>query len=117
MRGYLADIIHDRKPDCRPISQVWMHLTTERSFESQATLVIYVLGLFFGRVIHGCLYNQALAGVRSTGVEFKCLYCTSPSQGNLMSFSHGTCPRHNSLQQELGILSHVFANYMQVIVW
>ena len=28
-------------------------------------------------VIHGCLYNQAMAGVRSTGAGIKWLYCTS----------------------------------------
>ena len=41
-------------------------LTTERSFDSQAMCVIDVLG---------CLYNQALADVRSTGAGTKCLYC------------------------------------------
>ena len=28
------------------------------------------------KVIHGCLYNQALADVRSTGAGIKSLYCT-----------------------------------------
>ena len=32
--------------------------------------------IFFGDVIHGCLNNQALADVRSTGAGIKCLYCT-----------------------------------------
>ena len=47
-------------------------LITERSFDSKATLVSYVLGF---HVIHGCLYNQVLADIRSTGAEIKCLYC------------------------------------------
>ena len=39
--------------------------------------VIDVLGLFCWHAIHGCLYNQALADVRSTGVGIKCRYCRS----------------------------------------
>ena len=35
-----------------------------------------VLGLFSGHVVHGCLYNQALADVRSTGAGIKCQHCT-----------------------------------------
>ena len=50
-------------------------LTTERSFDSQATWVIDVLGISIWHVIHGFLYNQALADVRSTGAGIKCLYC------------------------------------------
>ena len=46
-------------------------LTTDRCFYSQATCVINVLGLFFWTVIHGCLYNQALDDVRSTGAGIK----------------------------------------------
>ena len=77
-------IIHNRTPDCHPVSQVWMrpqvpNLTSESSFDSQATCVIGVLGLFFLHVIHGCLYNQALAEFRSTGAGTKCLYCYSLS--------------------------------------
>ena len=65
-------------------------LTTERSFDSQATLVIDVLGSFCWYVIHGCLYNPALSKVRSTGAGIKCLYCithpeSSQSQSNIMS--------------------------------
>ena len=33
-------------------------LTTEHSFESQATWVIVVFVFYFRHVIHGCLYNQ-----------------------------------------------------------
>ena len=36
------------------------NLTTEFSFDSQATLVIDVIGLFFLHVIHWCFYDQAL---------------------------------------------------------
>ena len=48
-------------------------LTTEHSFDSQATWVIDVFGLFAKCVIHGCLYNQALADVRPTVVGIKCI--------------------------------------------
>ena len=63
------DMVHDRTPDCHP---VFGHgciddLTTERSFDSQATWVIDELFLFYLHAIHGRLYNQALADVRSTG--------------------------------------------------
>ena len=51
-------------------------LTTERSFDPQATWVIDVLGTSFWHVIHRALYNQALADVRSIGAGIKCLYCT-----------------------------------------
>ena len=52
-------------------------LTTRYIFDSQATWVTGVLGLFSECVIHGYLYNQALADVRSTGVGTGCLYCSS----------------------------------------
>ena len=42
---------------------------------AQPTWVIDVLGLLFWHVIHGCLYNRALADVQSTGAGIKCLYC------------------------------------------
>ena len=51
-------------------------LTTKRNFDLQATWVIGVLGLCFRHVIHGYLYNQALADVWSTGAGIKCLHCT-----------------------------------------
>ena len=38
-------------------------LTIERTFDLQATWVIYVLGILFLLAMHGCLYNQALADV------------------------------------------------------
>ena len=46
-------------------------LTNKRSFDSEATSVIDVLGSFFCHFIHGCLYNQALTDVRSTGLGIK----------------------------------------------
>ena len=42
-------------------------------------MVIDVLGLFsifVWHVTHGCLCNQALADVRSTGAEIECLSCS-----------------------------------------
>ena len=55
-------------------------LTTDCSFDSQAMWVIDVLGLFFD-VINGCLYDKALAVVRSTGAGIKYLYCNLGIQG------------------------------------
>ena len=48
-------------------------IKTERSLASQARWVNNVLGLFFGHVIHGCLYSQTMVGVRLTGAGIKCL--------------------------------------------
>ena len=55
-------------------------LTTERSFDSQATWAIEVLGLSFDISSMG-VYNQALADVRSTDAGIICLYCTGFIQG------------------------------------
>ena len=49
--------------------------TIERSFESQATWVIDVLGSFLSHVIHGCLYSHALTDIWLSGAGIKCLYC------------------------------------------
>ena len=67
------------RPIATHFSLAWVHVfpTTERSFDSQAIWAIEVLGLFSWHVINGCLYNQALADVRSTGAGIKCLYCMS----------------------------------------
>ena len=46
-------------------------LTTERSFDSQATPGHWSAWLF----IHGCLYNPALVDARLTGAGIKSLYC------------------------------------------
>ena len=54
-------------------------LTTENSFNSQATWVIMSLIYLLDP---GCLYNQALADVRSTGAGIRCVYCTMLSMGN-----------------------------------
>ena len=35
------------------------------------------LAYYFWNVIHGCLYNQALADIWLTGAGIKCLYCRS----------------------------------------
>ena len=53
-------------------------LTTERSLDSQVTSVNDALGLFFDMFIHGCVFSQALADVRSTGAYIKCLHCSLP---------------------------------------
>ena len=77
MCGQADVIIHDSVPNYHPVSKAWIHWwphnSTERSFNSHATWVID--WLFCWHVIHGCLYNQALADVRSTGSGITCLYC------------------------------------------
>ena len=32
---------------------------------------------YFIEIIHGCLYNQAMADIQSTGAVIKCLYCSN----------------------------------------
>ena len=76
-------MIHDRTPDCHPVSWAWMQphspeLTTERSVDSSSTWVTDVLGISFCHIIHGCLFNQALADFRSTGAGIKCMYFKTP---------------------------------------
>ena len=64
-----------------PISWAWMRsqvtdLTTERNFDSQATLAIDVLGLYYLTCHnYGRLYHQPLADIRSTAASIGCLYC------------------------------------------
>ena len=56
----------------------WMdYLTTKHSFDSQATWVIDMFGLLFCHLMFGCVYNQALADVRSTGAGIE--FCTACS--------------------------------------
>ena len=61
-----SGILHDRTPDCNPISKAWIQahvpdLTT-----------CFLLACYVGRwcawlVIHACFYHQTLTDVRSTG--------------------------------------------------
>ena len=54
-------------------------LTTERSFDSQATCVIDAFGLFFDLLSMGVCtarHWQTSADVRSTDAGTKCLYCS-----------------------------------------
>ena len=68
-------IIYNCTPDCNCFLGMDA-ITTESSFDLQATWVVDVLGLSFLHVICGCLYNQALADVQSSGAGTKGLYCT-----------------------------------------
>ena len=57
-----------------------MHIddfTTKRNFDLQATWLMGVLCLSFLNIsyIYGCLYNQALADIRSNGAGIIRLYC------------------------------------------
>ena len=56
-------------------------LTTEHSFDLQATWAIGVLGIFVANVIHWCLYNQAMTDVRSTGAGVNCQNCIREEKG------------------------------------
>ena len=57
----------------------WMtsHVTTERSFDSETTWVVDVLGVFFDvlYMYTNVCKNKALVDVCSTVVGMKCLYC------------------------------------------
>ena len=66
---------HARLPSIFLGMDAWITLTTEGSFESQATWVFDVLFLYVWHNIHGCFYNQARADVRSSGAGIKCPYC------------------------------------------
>ena len=56
--------------------------TTERSFDSQATWVIDVLGLFFDMLYMGVFYNQSLADARSTGAGIYTVNDLNRAYGN-----------------------------------
>ena len=55
----------------------WMTLQLNVAFIRKGVLGHWCAWLILWRVIGGCLYNQALADVRSTGAGSKCLYCIS----------------------------------------
>ena len=65
------------------------NLTTERSFDSQATYFIDALGLFFfGHVIHGWLSNQALVVAQSTDAGIKCTVLSITLSTILVNINH-----------------------------
>ena len=67
-------IIHTPLPPSFLAIGAWMTLRLKVALIHNATWVINVLGLLFWLVTHGCLFNRALADVRSTGAGIKCLY-------------------------------------------
>ena len=75
-------IIDNRTPKCHPVSWAWMHGWPYNWTE--LWLASYVshwrAWLLVWHVMHGCLYDQILADVRSTGAGIKCLYCSYCSQ-------------------------------------
>ena len=86
------DRMHNRTPDFHPVFRVqgcMDTLITERSIDLQATWAI--AWLIFLHVIYGCLYNQALADVRSTRARIKCLHC---SQSQSCFFKTKRYPSH-----------------------
>ena len=79
-------IIHDRTPDCHPGHVCMVDLTTERSFDSQVTWVIDVLGLFFDILSVGVCttrYWQTSGGlvqelnVCTVSTEMRCCFLSS----------------------------------------
>ena len=87
-------IIHDRTPDYHPVSWAWMN-----GWPHDRTNVALIRKLrgslmcltYLWHVIHGCLSDQALADVRSTGEGIKCLYCTLYPRGcsKYPPYTHG----------------------------
>ena len=69
-----SGIIHDCMPYCHPEHGSMHDLTAESSFDSQSYLG-NCFAWFIFYVTYRCLYNQALADVRSTGAGIKCLHC------------------------------------------
>ena len=74
-------IIHDRTSDCNPVSWSWMYvndLTTKRNFDSQATCVIDVLGLFSDMLSMGVWTTRHWQTSGWLRAWIKCLYCSLP---------------------------------------
>ena len=67
-------IIHERTPDCHPVSWAWMtsqlNLALIRKLLGSLMCLAYCYDM-----LSTSLYDQAMADVRSTGAEIKCLYC------------------------------------------
>ena len=53
----------------------WVTLQLSEALIRKLCESLICLDYIFGHIIHGCLYNQALADDQSTGAEIKCLYC------------------------------------------
>ena len=69
-------IIHDRTLGCHPVS--WALMYGRSKNWTWFWFAVYVghwcAWLIIWHIIYGCLYNQAIAHVRSTGAGIKCLY-------------------------------------------
>ena len=77
-------MIPDRTPDCHPVLWVWKR-RWPHSWTWIWFIFVDVLGLLLGHSIHWCVYNQALADVRSTGAGIECPYCTCRPGSGLMT--------------------------------
>ena len=65
-------------PPSLPGMDAWMALQLNVAFIHQLSRHLRLFRLFFD-VIHGCLYNQTLTDVQSTGAGIKYLYCSNHS--------------------------------------
>ena len=77
MRGQVG--IFNPRPDARlspfpGIKYCMDDLITESTLIRNLCVSLMCMACFFWHFIHGCLYNQALADVRSTGAGIKYLY-------------------------------------------
>ena len=115
-------LLHNRTPDCSPVSWVWMHggphSWTCCSFDSQATWVIDVCGLFVDMLpMNESTYNQALADVRLSGAEIKCLYCMYLIHKQY-NYEYNGClvKKYSLFLQGIDVLEWQFANICIPIV-
>ena len=88
-------LVHVYMPSWKPVTWAWMHGWPNKwkklwmaSYMGQCEA-----WHVFWHVIHGCLYNQALADIRSIGAGIKCLYCRC--------YYISTCPASKFLKKGL----------------
>ena len=84
----IPGIVHDRTLDCPQLSGHGCtdYVKSKSSFDSHFDRSLKCSAYFFD-VTHGCLFNHALADVRSTGAGIQCLYGSNIKHGN-------TCYHH-----------------------
>ena len=75
--------------------------------------------MFLWHVIHGCLYNQALADVRSTDAGIKCLYCKWPMCANVPSSTHSCIHRLHRVELNNVLVSTIapFHGFLNLLPW
>ena len=94
-----SGITHARAPNCYPVFWSWTFmddLTLNLALISKLRGSLVCSAYFLWHVIHGCLYNQALAGARSTGAGIKYLYCSYHVESS-EARSRETTDRHHNI--------------------